>query len=366
MINIVANLFRAPIVYRLIEEFTAELMVKLSKENSKKAPAKAGKRVVFRKDSKDYKALLLLMKKGSVKPTDQPASVNSKYKDKFGKYSLNQFRCQYNNAKANHRCKWLFCLSENCFSINAHPRILCVPVSASSAGDDGSDGGGDDDVDSSGDDSEDEESIAGGAANVVAVPRPARSRYSGNVVKNGNDDFDTPPCWRPKRIVTTYDNEDGVKCAAIIIANTSGCVDKDLRKVEVNCSSDCMGIIAQEEYSDGLLDIDLLYQKLPKLSSESAGDCFAKRMAVKAAVRKLKAEGHHKSIYRIDSPFRIEPTEMEVRYLSAPDKSTFIHIDNCEKKKKENNKLLFYDDKATRSDNNFIPKSTEKKCNELG
>ena len=127
-----------------------------------------------------------------------------------------------------------------------------------------------------------------------------------------------------------------------------------------------MGVVAQEECSDGMLDVNLLHKKLPPLPNESHADCVAKMMAVKAVVRKMKAEGSHKSIHRIDSPFRIEPSEMQVRCMGAGDGSMFIHIDICEKKKKEANQVLFYDDKATRADNNFMPKSSEKQCNQLG
>ena len=53
----------------------------------------------FRKDSADFKKLLLLLKDGKVKPTDKPATVKDRFPQYFGKYTATKFRLQWNNAK---------------------------------------------------------------------------------------------------------------------------------------------------------------------------------------------------------------------------------------------------------------------------
>ena len=65
------------------------------------APTTSAKKatIPFRQDSKEFATLVTLLKKGKVKPTDQPASVRSKYSQHFAKFTAAQFRAQYSKAK---------------------------------------------------------------------------------------------------------------------------------------------------------------------------------------------------------------------------------------------------------------------------
>ena len=65
------------------------------KKKSSKEPVKC----TFHQDSLDFKFLLRLFKNDQISPTMTPASVRNLYIARFGKYSTNQFRSQFNKAK---------------------------------------------------------------------------------------------------------------------------------------------------------------------------------------------------------------------------------------------------------------------------
>ena len=72
----------------------SKLMDKLT--NKKKSAVSA---TVFRKDSKEFKHLVDLFKRGQISHGDQPASVKSKCNDMFSQFTTGQFRAQFHNAK---------------------------------------------------------------------------------------------------------------------------------------------------------------------------------------------------------------------------------------------------------------------------
>ena len=64
------------------------------------APAlKADITTPFKKDSTDFKKLVVLVKTGNVSINDRPTAVRSKHMEFFGKYTATQFRLQWANAK---------------------------------------------------------------------------------------------------------------------------------------------------------------------------------------------------------------------------------------------------------------------------
>ena len=63
------------------------------------AKKKDAVKCTFRQDSLDFKFLLKLFKTGQISPTMAPASVRNLYIARFGKYTTNQFRSQFNKAK---------------------------------------------------------------------------------------------------------------------------------------------------------------------------------------------------------------------------------------------------------------------------
>ena len=53
----------------------------------------------FRKDSADFKKLVVLIRTANVSIHDTPSSVRNKHMDIFGKYTPVQFRSQWHNAR---------------------------------------------------------------------------------------------------------------------------------------------------------------------------------------------------------------------------------------------------------------------------
>jgi hypothetical protein len=53
----------------------------------------------FKQDSREFKFLVKLFQDGKIKPSEQPASVRSKYVDVFGRFTASQFRSLYSKAR---------------------------------------------------------------------------------------------------------------------------------------------------------------------------------------------------------------------------------------------------------------------------
>jgi hypothetical protein len=62
----------------------------------------------FKQDSREFKFLVKLFQDGKIKPSEQPASVQSKYLNVFGQFTASQFCSQYSKARnfAGVNCKF--------------------------------------------------------------------------------------------------------------------------------------------------------------------------------------------------------------------------------------------------------------------
>ena len=74
-----------------------------------KSKEKDNKDGQFKKDSREFKKLLMTLKEGKAKFTEKPVSVKNRYPKCFGRFTTTQFRSQWNVAKnvLGANCKWV-------------------------------------------------------------------------------------------------------------------------------------------------------------------------------------------------------------------------------------------------------------------
>jgi hypothetical protein len=163
----------------------------------------------------------------------------------------------------------------------------------------------------------------------------------------GDDDdinnVDDPLVWIPKKLVTEWKNKDGIRCLTLIIQLTGGVANSDNNGVEVKVSNNGEEFAISELWSPLMSEIEDFYSYFPKAADETEDEFNRRKYAMEDKVQSIVGSGYMKSVYRMNLPFRVDPTVTRIRFLGTSDGSRFAHIDLAERKKFELERVIIID-----------------------
>ncbi|CAB9531738.1 hypothetical protein (Partial), partial [Seminavis robusta] len=220
----------------------------MAKTVARKAPDTV--KHIFRQDSKEFKFLLKLFKTGKIGDL-QPAAVRAMFPDQFGKFTSNQFRPQFNKAKA-----------------------LCGQSVAPAPAEDNDN----DEFNSL------VENVMPPACHVSPVPSSNVANVASFSGSNDNDSAleDSPQfdhtVWVFKKLVKQWENEHGIRMATIIFWLSIGTTPKDV-ETAINTSGQKLSI--REKWYCDLLDVAEFYELYQQYTQEPIGDTNVRSHAMK-------------------------------------------------------------------------------------
>jgi hypothetical protein len=135
----------------------------------------------------------------------------------------------------------------------------------------------------------------------------------------------------PKKIVTKWTNEDGIKCISINSQLSVGGVLADSNDVEVHVATQGYEVAISEVWSPLMNYVRNYFSTIPKLRSESVENAFRKAIAMRDTCDTM-AEGMPKtSTYKMWLPFKVDPTVKTVRLVGTDEGQRFAAVDLAEK-----------------------------------
>ena len=172
----------------------------------------------------------------------------------------------------------------------------------------------------------------------------------------GDDDvFDggskTHTEWKPHYILSTWENDDGIRCISVLVALTGGTVDRSTAGIAIDLDEDGTILCISEVWAAHTQDMNVFYSHFPKQSGESEDDFTRRRFQMDACLRRMRDkygndDGEMYSEFRMQLPFRVEPTEKKVTFIGDSKGGRYAHIDLIEKKLHEVHGVLLIDDAA--------------------
>lgn len=263
-----------------------------------KQPAKA----CFRQDSKEFKFLVTLFKKGQIKPDEKPGNVRSKHSSVFSKYSPAQFRAQFSKA-----------------------RTLSGMQVATPA-----------------DEDDDEEPDTEGDVGSV-VPASENVDTASEV-----NDNDGPTAWVPKKIVCEYTNKDNIPCMAMLFPLTGGACISQQSDVEVKLVDNGWTIIVIERWTYHYADMKDYYSRHPRERDLSDEDWVRRSLAMNDEIERMKLAALHGlvSVYRHRLPWKA--AEIVDQITGTTDGARTCHIDVYSKRRIQEKKIFIADSKKTK------------------
>jgi hypothetical protein len=188
--------------------------------------------------------------------------------------------------------------------------------------------------------------LSTGFQNAMAVPvgggaPPAQARSSAPAVASASavdqyydeadEEEDDPLAWNPKKIMTQWTNEDGIKCVTIVVQLSGGADLTDSNDVEVHVSTQGDELAITEVWSPLIADMRNYYSTFPKLKSESEENSLRKSIAMIDTCDALAGGIPKTSTYKMSLPFRVDPTVKTVRLVGTDDGQRFAAVDLAER-----------------------------------
>ena len=181
--------------------------------------------------------------------------------------------------------------------------------------------------------------IAMGSANTTSTPRSAAALCRTEAAQ-GNLGEAPGQSWVPKKLWSQYTNPDGIRCATILLAMTSGCMEEDNDGVQIELTEDGTQLVVAEKFEDFMISVNEFYDGFAHGPTESLEERMRRRFAMQDAVRNMEASGNTTSIYRMPTPFRADKSSMRVIFCGSSNGGRYAHIDLSEKKKVKKSHVL--------------------------
>ena len=121
---------------------------------------------------------------------------------------------------------------------------------------------------------------------------------------------------------------------------TGGTADKTTDGITVELDDDGNSLCISEVWALHTQSMNVFYAKFPKRKGESQDNFDRRRFQMVTTMRKMKLkyadeDGHMVSTFRLDLPFRVEPTEKRIHFIGDKKGGRYCHIDLVEKKLQE-------------------------------
>jgi hypothetical protein len=170
-----------------------------------------------------------------------------------------------------------------------------------------------------------------------------------------NNDDDDPLAWVPKKIVTEWTNDDGIKCISVIIQLSGGETLADSNDAEVQVSSTGDELAVSEVWNPLMSDVRNFYLTFPKHKHESDENAMRKSIAMCDTSDVMAGGKPKRSTYRMTLPFRVDPSVKRIRFLGTPDGQRYASVDLAERSMNEVESFTLFAAKVT------VPNSEKKR-----
>ncbi len=168
------------------------------------------------------------------------------------------------------------------------------------------------------------------------------------------NDTESPPTrgfnaslWIPKKLLATHSNTDGIRCIAAIFALTGGCAINNGEDIEVSVVDGGTTLALTEECTSVMTDMSEFYSGFPHNPREQSSDDHNKmRFAMMDAARLANdQDGKRRDTHFERLPFKVDPTEMRVKFVGMKDGSRMVHVELAKRKKIQVHGIVMMDNK---------------------
>ena len=214
------------------------------------------------------------------------------------------------------------------------------------------------------DDEETDETIAKRIATQSAQWNYARHGNSVDIHVDGEAGYHTQ--WEPHHVITEWKNDDGIRCITVLLALTGGTVDRSTDGIAIDLDDDGNVLRVSEVWPGLTQDMNLFYSHLPRKSDESEDDFTRRRFQMAASLKKLQDKYGNESNqmyshFRLDLPFRVEPTSKDITFIGDNIGGRYVHIDLIEEKLQEIHGVLLINDLSPVNKGLVTPSGNSKK-----
>ena len=150
-----------------------------------------------------------------------------------------------------------------------------------------------------------------------------------------DDDDEDPLGWVPKKIVSEWTNDDGIKCISIIIQLSGGSTLTDSNDAEVQVSTGGDELAISEVWCPLMADVRHFYTTFPKHKGETEENAMRKSIAMCDRSDVLAGGRAKRSTYRMALPFRVDPSVKRIRFLGTEDGQRYATVDLAERSMSE-------------------------------
>lgn len=168
--------------------------------------------------------------------------------------------------------------------------------------------------------------------------------------------------WTPHHVMTEWENSAGVRCISMIVNLSSGSAFESSENTHICLIENGNTVSLEEVWSDMTQDMDVFYSEFKKEEDEDEDDFAERRFAMRRTLRKLMfkhANGENRmvSVFNKQLPFKVEASEMRIKFIGDKVGGRCCHIDLVEQKLQEAKKVLMMDDVT----DSMVPESSRKR-----
>jgi hypothetical protein len=178
-----------------------------------------------------------------------------------------------------------------------------------------------------------------------------------NDVEDGLDDNEEedPLAWVPKKIVSVWNDDDGIRCISVIIQLSGGSTLNDSNDVEVQISKTGDELAVSEVWCPLMADVRHFYTTFPKHRDETVENALRKRIAMSERSDTMSGGKAKRSTYRMPLPFRVDPAVKRIRFLGTEDGKRYATVDLAERSMNEVETFSLFTTKLS------LPPNSDKK-----
>lgn len=154
-------------------------------------------------------------------------------------------------------------------------------------------------------------------------------------VDKDDEEEEDPLAWVPKKIVSEWTNDDGIKCISIIFQLSGGGTLADSNDAEVQVSSTGDELAVSEVWNPLMSDARNWYLTFPKHKSENDENAMRKSIAMADRSDVMAGGKPKRSTYRMALPFRVDPSVKRIRFLGTEDGQRYASVDLAERSMNE-------------------------------
>jgi hypothetical protein len=165
-------------------------------------------------------------------------------------------------------------------------------------------------------------------------------------VDNDDDEEEDPLAWVPKKIVSEWTNDDGIRCISIIVQLSGGGTLANSNDAEVQVSSTGDELAVSEVWNPLMSDVRNWYLTFPKHKSESDENHMRKSIAMADRSDVMAGGKPKRSTYRMALPFRVDPSVKRIRFLGTDDGQRYASVDLAERSMNEVEEFTLFTSKV--------------------